>query len=677
MRIRNYDKDHLAAVDKPLALVSQSTSADEGEPNDPFIFWTKHHLKPVLVDLTVFSTGQQVRRGNGMWNGPFSGRPELAVELALAGREALGPASEDTVEGFTKSLRGWWRMFDDMEKSASGVSPSLEIVESVADLGELHRQRAHDIGMTRRSFNIFLRVVNIARHSRRLRPLHWIPPEDEEPDRDLAPAWQTELVRLALKRGWFNAVDRWDAAQEILYGAGPRTTEDSNFEQAYKCGLACMQVTKNARPEGNTLLKPLNQLAIYTIGYGVAEVFRGFYPDSRDIRMAFHSCLASTGWNPSTLLALNAEENFVEAHPKDPRRYFMFGYKARSGSEQFTEGLYKSQGSAGVIIQRLLQVTYPLRQELRKEFEKKSEAYEQMQRSNSSRTVLNALKNNLIQLAEGIRSVWLYSATNHGITWLKASNYHQGRDSSVAFLDELVEEINSHQPADRQVLQMKAGDFRDAFAAYAYRISGGMVLYVMKALNHRRLASTRGYITNKLINHESQRVFGMFTEAIWKTIRIHKRLDPTLVAEYSRTGHLSEERHRRLAEYRALRRSRLNIGCKEPTNPPKHIAPNFVSDGKKMCGPQRCILCVENGVLFPDSLDGICMRTAELDFLKTQMSVAAWVESRFPEEYDNLEVALLGYDQQEVKVLVRKWTSKISDGTHRVVQFDGTEEEVA
>jgi hypothetical protein len=49
----------------------------------------------------------------------------------------------------------------------------------------------------------------------------------------------------------------------------------------------------------------------------------GSYPDSFDIRVAFHLCMATTGWNPAVLLSLDVTTSIIEKHPKDPGRYIL------------------------------------------------------------------------------------------------------------------------------------------------------------------------------------------------------------------------------------------------------------------------------------------------------------------------------------------------------------------
>jgi hypothetical protein len=196
----------------------------------------------------------------------------------------------------------------------------------------------------------------------------------------------------------------------------------------------------------------------------------------------------------------------------------------------------------------------------------------------------------------------------------------------------------------------------------------------MKALGHKSLRSTQVYLDNTLLNEQSVKLYQAFSNAMWTEIKVHKRLDPTVIAKFSRDGEASDEQCQRLAMYRSLRRSRIGVGCKDPAHPPSHIAPNFRADGKALCHVQRCTLCLEHAVIFPDSLPGLCKRLAELRFIKGRMSAVAFIESSFGEETENTELALAAFDPDAVADQLREWEGCINDGLHRVVELDGLQE---
>ncbi|MFG7159711.1 hypothetical protein ACGYU5_03685 [Burkholderia pseudomallei] len=673
MRIRNYKKDNLKEKALPVEAVIASPELSKPE-SEPLRFWTRHaHSQP--VDLTVFRDGQahapSGRGGNG-WLGPFSGRPQLIAQLAPVFRELCEYAAPSTVSQYRLSLRTWWRIFDAVESSA--LQPDRIRVQTVVDISEVHRQHAHDQGMTRTVFQVFVQILNLVRKSLGLARLYWDAPEDSAPVRHLPPQWQIDQIRFHLKRNWFATLTRWERAEQLVAGEPPLSDTETGLLKNYRRFDATVTRTGSPRPRAEEIWGEMTPSTFNNRGYSIPLMLDGRYPNAHDIRVAFHLCLASTGWNPSTLLALDVDANFIEPHPKDPTRYLMTGFKARGKSEQVTEGLRKSRGSAGGIIQELITRTQPLREQLREDLEELREQYANLATSGATQEELNATRKQMLRLEQGVKSPWLYvTPARDVVVWLEQHKSTQARGLRGArnsFLDDLVEEINAKQPADRQLSKLRAGDFRDAFAAYAYRISGGMVLYVMKVLGHRHPTTTQIYLDNTLLNAESDRLYRSFSNSLWHEIRVHGRVDPTVIAKWSRDGTVTAAERARLDEYRSLRRSRIGVGCKDSTRPPKHIAPTFKADGKAMCDVHRCTLCLDNAVIFPDSLSGLCMRLAELYHIKSGMSAVAFLESSFGEEIDNTEAALKHFDKDHVQAKLELWQTRIATGEHRVVAFE-------
>ncbi len=646
----------------------------------PLQFRTSHPTKPTDVDLRLFETGQLTIRAQGrLWNGPLQGRPLLIAEMAPAIEDQLSPLSEKSVHQYMQALRTWWRLFD----SVDDLVPERQSLTSTAQLTGLHRQRAFDQGMDRLVFGNFLLLANKTRASLGLKPLYWQRPAPRPVNRHLPPKWQTDLVRRELKHRWFAALDRWSLAEELVQKGAPiasRETAPDEFKeqerllQNYLRFDEVVSATGHPRPNVTQLAGDNSKEHFYDMGNMSTDMLMGRYPDSDDIRAAFHMCLATTGWNPAVFLALNVNEPFIEPHPKDPSRYVLRGVKERGGgSEQVAEGLYKTQGSAGNVLQTLIRRTAPLREHLRLEHRVRCEQLA----SETDPLARTKLQNSITSFEQGIRSPWLYvSKVKEGIHWLDDNSFQTSK-SKLGYLKEFVVQLNHRQPRERQLSLLKASDLRDAYAAHVYHANGGSILAVMKALNHKRLSSTREYLDNTLLREEHRRLFSTFSDALWGEMASTGRVDPSVLAKMSRDGSITGEERTRLHSYRKLLRSRIGVGCKDPTNPPRHIAPDFVTDGIKSCHVQRCMLCIEHAVVFPDSLGGLCKRMAELRHIKSRMSVAAFLQSSFEEELNNTELALLAFDGAEVSKRLSDWSTRIAAGTHRVIEFDGSYEGVS
>lgn len=681
MGIRQHNKDHLADLAEPLSAVEDARQPEHPPGDDPLRFWTKgpDESSATQVDLHLFEIGEHQRPSISPWSGPFTGRPRLIAQLAPVLAKSLESFAPGTVRNYIKALREWWRLFDTVELEAAKAGVTVSPVMTVADIGEIHRQRAFDAGMDRLAFGIFVRTANLARRAEGLSQLYWNSPQEVSRKRHLPAQWQIDQIRFALKRRWFDARDTWETAALLLEDRNPATPDEARLLRNYLHFQSTAKAAGDARPTFLDGASKLETTRFYGQGYNVGDMLRGFYPDPSGIRAAFHLCQATTGWNAAVLLELNASENFVEPHPKDPTRYFMRGYKRRGNTQQLTEGLHKSQGSAGAILLELIKRTEPLRAQLRRDLSALKKEYKDLVAGGASAgEKIDVMRTRLQELQRGVRSPWLYvSASAGAIQWLDATSVIKGvGGDNKSFLDELVESINAKQPADRQLARLKAGDYRDAFAASAYNASGGMVLYVMKALGHSQVKSTQTYLDNKLLNDQTAKLYRKFSNAFWHEIRLYGRVDPTIIAKWARDGDLTDEQRERLDVYRSLLRSRIGVGCKEPTKPPMSIAPAFKPDGVSLCHVQRCTLC-EHAVVFPDSLPGLSKRLAELRYLKSRMATVAFLESSFGEELQSTELVLSYFDSKVMQLTVSDWEERIVSGEHRVIEFEGMQAEYA
>jgi hypothetical protein len=670
-------KDHSAKGPPDLKLVA--STANPPDDGDGLAFWTGHPTENVLVRLDVFRDGEAKAPPNvSRWAGKFSGRPGLIRELAAALEEQMIGCGKATVQAKLAHLRLWWRALDGFERDAFNVGHPFEKVDSVASLGHLHRQWALDVNLNPRAFGTFVGAANLARRALKLPDLHWAFPSRADSGRHLPEEARIVKLKQVVRRHWFNAVDRWNAADALLASGSPANEAEETLLANCRHFAAVRTRTGLGNPSAGALCgaglsaRNINKLGLFT------DVMRNaFYPNAWDIRAAFTQCLAVTGWNPSTLAGIDVGEQFLVDHPKDSSRYVLRGFKERSASEQTFAGLKKTQGGPFFIIQSIVGRTEPLRSQLRAEVERLKAEYQesgaapageaQAAREHHRRRI--SLFNEIQRLEQGTRSVWLY-AHSTGIAWLDKFSYAtMGRKRKIGatrtFLGELIHRFNATVPAADQLdPDFVPSDFRDAHALSVWRRSGGSVLHVMQALGHRSPRSTSMYIDNTIINEASQRLYACFSNALWHTIKIHKRLDPAIVAKLSRDGEASNEQIDRLDRYRELRRSRLGIGCKSPHQPPDTVAPGFVADGVRVCPTQRCTLCLEHAVIFPESIDGLCMRMEELACIQAALSIEVWVESTFLEELDNTSLALQAYDVGEVSALRRKWQDVLASGTH-------------
>eukprot|EP01034_Spumella_vulgaris_P044996 gene44996-56009_t len=158
---------------------------------------------------------------------------------------------------------------------------------------------------------------------------------------------------------------------------------------------------------------------------------------------------------------------------------------------------------------------------------------------------------------------------------LNAETYDK-YERNTPILRIIVERVNEHRtPNEAPIPRVNASDFRDIFAEYVYRISGGSVLAVQKALGHRSPFTTARYLDNKIVNAESARTFVAYTDEMWNMCFSSGQLDHTVLRQIIEREQITPEQHLRLAEYRKLKKSRIGVSCKDPTSPPARLDPQF------------------------------------------------------------------------------------------------------
>lgn len=681
MSIRKSNKDHLR--EKAPALVAVGVvQSHHSEYENELTFYTRHETKPRFVSLVQFRDGQaDPQNGRGRkWNGAFSGRPGLLNELAPALRNRLMFATATTAAKWERSMRAWWRLFDRLESGADGVRVGR--LDSVTQLTELHAAAAlEDESIDRGVFCAFRAVASETRVTMGLPPLLWPAPEVPKPFRSLpAPAGIARYWN-ALKHGWFHALDRWRLAQSLLLGElGPEkgTREWQLLKAASHFKLVETTLPPHRGLPTNAILRDSYAGQRLLDKVELADMWDAFFPSARDIRMAFHMCLAGTGWNPQTLLDLPVDHSsgtqtrtpFIRKHPGDEAKYILTGFKERGASEHDVHGDWRIDRSPGRVIYELVQRTWPLREFLLQELHQARSQLETARDSGAAPGDVARLWTSITDLTRRSSSAWLY--VHKGEVQVLSDLNYRG-DTSARFLDTVAQEINSRLPAESQVPTIKASDFRDAFAAYVWKVSGGSVWHVRRALGQRNITTSTIYLDNTAVNEESARVWTTFVTVIWNEFRAKHALDLTVIAKLSRDGEITERERTRLEEYRDLKRSRIGVGCRDPYNPPPEIDPNFEPDGESQCTVHRCTLCLSHGVITLESFDGLCMRQAELEDLQSIMPFGEFTLGEYDKELANTRTALLGFDPAEVQVRLSEWKTRIDSGEHRYPQFDGVQ----
>lgn len=672
MSLREIDKDHLSEHAALEVVEAQLLLPDHG---DTLKFWTEHPKENVLVDLTVFATGETAEQQDKRHAGPFTGRPKLIRQLAPAINAALAGASMMTARTSVASLKAWWRLLDAVELRAVQAGQRMSRVDDVCQLMDIHASYARgDAGrkpISSAVFRTLKRFANATLKELGAPELHWVAPEDGDPERCLPSDHDCTELRMRLKQEWgavlrlFSLMDRVRAD-----GFQPGTQEEGHLLAHWRHIHEVQTRTKKALPSSEELRNVLLHEEFRTAtGLQLTVMRLAAFPNRWQAETAFHCCLMVTGWNLATLYGLDVGEAHIwlRNHPRDPARYLLAGTKARAGdAEQPVEGLWKTRAGPGHIIRLWTERTAPLREQLQAELAMEREKYRQMVQDRASSDDLTLQMKVVLDLEDGCRTVWLFAGEKSRIGWLKSRG--QGAfwvaEKQVPFLTAFLAQFNQ----ERTALQKSAiphctpGDFRDMFALYVWRISGGNLFSLMRALNHARARTTQRYADNNLLNAERNDATRRFVNNLFSLLMKHGGFDLTLLTHLQRHGPVPEDAAQRLSDYRDLVRSRIQVGCKDPFHPPPELQPPGTA---RVCRPQRCLLCKAHAVILPDSFDGVAMRVEELEYTKFVLPVAEWSDKLDEELANGLDVLTI-FPVEKVDEARGRWQHAIASGRHEI-----------
>jgi hypothetical protein len=637
-------------------------STDQPSSDDKELsFRTQHPECSVLVDLTDFSVGTHgVKVKSGKWSGSFSGRPELINELFPHIKVAYSGLSVGTINGLKVALRTWWRLFDECED----VAP----VRNVMDINEIHAALARKSKVEQGAHAKLLSLLNSFRRENGCVPLYWISYSNRKPQSDLPESWEVKAIHDTLKRRYFLTLDRWQAADKLAAEGfnwvgslhnkpvlEPWKTQD--IHATYR-GVA--EITGNPCPPKN--------LAISMLGLRYCKAFDkisipvyGLYPSKKEVQAFFMLFLLRTGWNPQTALDIDVNSDFLEEHPVSPMFHVIRSVKRRAGTEQVAVGAKKSTLSPGNIVLQLVERTMPLRDALRRKLDRVEQQLKALPSSEE-------LRQEQSRLRASVKSPWLFCVARIECKILSlASNTYHTEIGGGGFVRTLISEINEGREEERKINpSITSSDFRDAYIAFAYRNSGYSWLAAKIAAGHKSIESLKHYLRQRQWKEHSQSQVLHFTEKLWSEIQGRRVVDPAVLHALVQRGEVSEQQRLRWSEHKD--RTRVGVGCVDFKNPPKIISPEHQAGSG--CRVQRCTLCV-NAVVFPDSLDHLARRQAELEFLRTNIPLVAWTESSFGDELVATEDVLKQFETSEVSARLAYWMHEISSGRHLVFGMEG------
>lgn len=336
MSLRNKNKNHLkqhGGVE--LVEVSLAQQSD-----DPLRFWTQHPTENTIVDLRVFAQGESKNprlHGGGIWCGPFSGRPELIMELAPAIQARLTLAAAGTRDNYINTFRTFWRVLDQFEAEMEAEGRKVERLSSVKNLTHLHEAAAHRANIDVTRFGIFVGVIDDARHLMRLQPLAWSAQSFGVRNRQLIPQDQAKAIKIAIKQDWEKVRKAWARNDAIRRGDEPDTLSvwerqdvsivrqyaerNDELRRNWRYLARIQDATGRTLPTPKQLADGVSNLSAST-GLETALMRSIAFPTVEEADIAFHAALMGSGWNPSTLITgLDATlPERIFQHPKDTKQ---------------------------------------------------------------------------------------------------------------------------------------------------------------------------------------------------------------------------------------------------------------------------------------------------------------------------------------------------------------------
>lgn len=634
-------------------------------PDNILKFRTTHGSNPANVDLTQFAIGMQSPRvgGNRKWNGSFNGHPILIEELAPFIRINYGNSSVKSVRTLKNSLRIWWRLF----RKYHDVAP----IVSVADLGDFHGAMQMRDGVSVDNANLFLALANAARGERGLSPLVWVKNPRETSILDVPAEEDIRALYMTLKRRVFATIDRWNAFDALVFDGKDWSECMKSRPQNLKWTLADAIATyggisrkkKHPCPSRRACA---SHLGLKTKGSKFFDHYEyivfGLYPSRSDVQNVLMMILLRTGWNGETAVAIDGQnlESTVRDHPTSKAHHLLYSNKERGNTEQAAHGQKRSDLSPANLVELLVGRTKPLRDFFSKEIALMSKQLVKVGADEDSLARISILR---YQLA----SAWVYIQRDDSeISTLTSQNYAVGPDGKKSAMLCLIQETNSSNNGVVVPESITLSDFRDAFISFTYQYSGYSWLETQLAAGHTSVNSLTTYLRKRRWKTFGEGRVVAFLESFWTEIKTRRIADPAVLRAMADRGEISDEQRVRWINHKD--RTRVGMGCKDFTHPPKDISPEHVEgDG---CRAQRCTLC-RLGVVFDDSVDHLARRLAELAWIKREIPLNSWYSSSFPLEVEATELALKNFAPELVAERQSFWEREIREGRHVPLSMEG------
>lgn len=600
------------------------------------------------------------------WIGGFSGRPELANELFPIIKTIAISRRPQAIQALLYELRSFWRFLDAFEKKIGDLTP-LGKVSSVSAIETIHGLRwlrPNDESWNAPRPELYRSILSILQKYRRsagLMPLDW--PVAKNPDRvrrvDTPSKTEGIIMIRILTRRAHEIWKRWDDADAMANAGNILLNLSKEDLSARKVTEADIHATYREIIKITGDPAPVMSEVARIMGFGKqipgwwprkpqgdpregkwinvgSDLLPGLYPTKQDVYCLSLLFMARSGWNPTTVFALDCSTEETWCRPYGEDHAWIVGYKGRGGDWQDTISPLQHSSHCFQIIKRLLNRTSELRQKIE----------------------IEAGRSNLPDVAA--RSPWLSVSDSKTIRVLSDENLPRLRE----FLSGLIKGYN--KSSSEKLPNFRPSDFRDVFAEAVHRGGGYSIFLTQIALGHKNISTTRRYLRSLAWRKESESNLDRLLNTVFEQVRIHRVIDFALLRAAVDGIHVTEEQVSRLDAYRK-NRTYSGLGCMTPFSPPESIDPLHPKDGKSICAQgQRCASC-PRGVVFKDSLPHLAKCLAELEWKRESVGDVRWYGSSDSVDMEVIEVTLRQWPEADVAEAVAEWKRKIKVGDHRVI----------
>jgi hypothetical protein len=635
------------------------------EELSPFAAWIvpKNGGPPYYVDFSEFYFGRHrselSRKAQRFWKSDIVGMPNLARDfqtVILSERPA-----ENVYLTQASAWRNMYRFIQDC--------PDLPHAMSISDIGEIHglrlKQWLFNNGMTAHTYKQIKWAIDRFSQIHRGTPSE-MPPRDALPEPDPIEPDFVALQRLSLvlRKHARSIFSMWkDGAALAAQGSDPRMEfggtigdwgkRENHAHLIYRLTETCVpsynevvaqgwrslvKTTSSARPAQN--IKGANcpiPGITPAATHGYPSKLRWRFPSEVDMAVFIWIVLIYTGFNLSTILAIDIGEPSKWYVPalQDPDHVLLFSDKDRANKKVYAPSKVKAQFHAFNLIKTLIEITEPLRETLRMKVK--------LLRNSNEKIYSHETQREIQKLERSIRSPWLYiSLTTREDTCPVRSV--QLNDSS--YLNSIVRLIaeDANLTEDHPYLKtLTTSQARDSMINFTFRNSRriSVARLVAQQSDYRSL---RYYLARRKIKRANFQTVNQVLTHTFGQIRHRDVFDETRIKIAMKTGEITPEQERRLRDVRL--RTRVGLGCKNPTNPPSEIDPHHPEG--QICRVQRCTGCF-HGVVFPESVRPLAYTLADLRYQQRKIGLATWKGSTFEEEEISILETLKQFDQHVVK----------------------------